>query len=210
MNTKTKLLKKTSEAYHISLAKLEQTQAEAAIKFHNARETLAKLYEDAHQEASKDYHKSIEYLNYLGEKIKKLSEEAQAKTQKNIEATKKQLEIAKLKAQETVQATKKRLDEVRQQAHDFNVATVHSLQENYELMKHRASEALDTLNKYKNDVQAKSSENFEVLKKKLEEASEQAQLQLKKAEERLLQAKDRVAKFGKETLVSTPNQQSAL
>jgi len=191
---KSKASERTSEAYQATLAKLEQAQAEAALKYNSARDTLTKLYDDAHQEAQKDYLKAQQYFKVASEKAKKFSEDAQLKTQQNYEATKKQLEAARLRAQEGLQNAKIKAEEIKQQVSDFNSSMLIAVQGNYELMKVRASEAADALNSYKNDLHIN-----ETVKAKLQLAADSASENLKKAEDALLQAKDRVAQFGKET-----------
>jgi hypothetical protein len=197
---KTKAVDKTSDAYHIALEKLDQAQLQAIEKYHSARDTMGRLYEDAHTEAVKDFNKTKTFLDESTQKLKQYSENVQAKTNENYEATKKQLEIGKEKANVAFEASKKKADELRERMVAFNSSMLNSLQDNYENMKIRASQSLDTLNGYVDNAEAKGQEGYEAVKLRLQVASERASKNLKIAEEKLLQAKDKIAVEAKSLL----------
>jgi len=203
---KDKTAEKTAEGYHLALEKLEKAQADAALKYHSARDVLSRLYVDAHSEAVKDYTKAQELLSQTTDKLKKFAEDASAKTHANYEVTKQQLELTRQKAQDAFQTSKKKAEELREHMTQFNQAALKSLEENYEAMKIRASDALTAFNTYSQDAQAKSSEGYEEMKKKLQSASDSAAENLRKLEQAMVVAKDNTLEWTKSNLDSLSKQ----
>jgi len=190
---KDKAIEMGSDTYHSALEKLETARTEAEIRFYSARDTLSRLYEDAHNEAVKDYHKAGEYFQLASEKLKKFSDDAKAKTQENFEATKNQLEIARNKAQETLEQSKEKADELKIKLSEYNQIGYKHLEENYEAMKIRANDAFEALGRFKDSAKEFSGEAFDGALLRLQKAADMAAQNLKSAEVKLQETRDKMA-----------------